>query len=101
LCYRGIAANQPLHRDILYRVKEHSLVWNQLLVSSGTLYRAAPVKTDFYRELDSGGAVQQAHFAVRREAYPCYELGRFKSLVNLKMGAIYSSETSVLNRSTW
>jgi hypothetical protein len=42
----------------------------------------------------------EALFAVRREAYPHYELARFKSLVNLKMEALSSFETSVLTRAT-
>jgi hypothetical protein len=38
--------------------------------------------------------------AVRREAYPRYELQKSKSLANLKMEATYSFETSVLTRAT-
>jgi hypothetical protein len=45
-------------------------------------------------------AVHEDLLAVCREAYPHYELGRSKSLVTLKMEAIYSSETSVLTRAT-
>jgi hypothetical protein len=40
--------------------------------------------------------VQEALFAVRREEYPRYKLGRFKVLVAFKKEAISSSETSVL-----
>jgi hypothetical protein len=46
-------------------------------------------------KLDSGGAVQGTIFAVRREAYPRYELGRSKNLVTMKMKAICSSEHAV------
>jgi hypothetical protein len=45
-------------------------------------------------------ALQEALFTVRREAYPSYELGRFKSLVALKMEAIWPTETSVLTTAT-
>jgi hypothetical protein len=40
--------------------------------------------------------VQEALFTIHFKAHPCYELGRFKSLVTLKMEAICSSEMSVL-----
>jgi hypothetical protein len=42
-------------------------------------------------ELDCGGAVQEALLAVRREVYPRYELGGFKSLVTLKLKEMNSS----------
>jgi hypothetical protein len=39
----------------------------------------------------------EALFAVRREEHPRFELGRSKSLLNLKMEGIFSSETPILN----
>jgi hypothetical protein len=39
-------------------------------------------------------------FVVRREAYPRYEVRRFKILVNPQMQAIQSSETSILTTLT-
>jgi hypothetical protein len=81
------------------------------------LHRVAPVRTEVSEECiasifrvtrisltrttdDCSGAVKEAPFAVRPEAYPLSELRRFKFLVTLKMEAICSSETSVLTRVT-
>jgi hypothetical protein len=44
--------------------------------------------------------LQEALFAVRREAYPRYKRERVQNHVVLKMEAICSSETSVLTRAT-
>jgi hypothetical protein len=44
--------------------------------------------------------LQEALFADRREAYPRYELGRFKNLVALRMNVICSSEMSLLAGAT-
>jgi hypothetical protein len=64
--------------------------------------RGRPInsKSTVVDKLHCGGAVQEAHFAVRRKAYPLYELRSFKSLVTLKIEAICSSETTVLTRAT-
>jgi hypothetical protein len=43
----------------------------------------------------------KALFAVRRDAYLRYGLGRFKSVLTLKIEAIYSSETSAITEATW
>jgi hypothetical protein len=49
-------------------------------------------------KLNCGGAVQEAFFAV--QAYPRCELGRFKSLITLKIEAVCSSRMSVLSKAT-
>jgi hypothetical protein len=40
--------------------------------------------------------LQEGLLAVHCEAYPHYELGRFNSLVTLKVEAVFALETSVL-----
>jgi hypothetical protein len=50
-------------------------------------------------KLDRGSAMQEALFAVRREARTRYELGKSKILLTLKKTTC-SSETSVLTRAT-
>jgi hypothetical protein len=40
--------------------------------------------------------VKEALFTLRLEAHPRYDLGKFKSIVTLKMEAICPSETSAL-----
>jgi hypothetical protein len=42
----------------------------------------------------------EAPFAVCHEECPRYDLGRFRSVVTLKMTAIHSSETSVITIAT-
>jgi hypothetical protein len=75
-------------------------------MSFGTLHHVALVRTNVSEEHvedggDMCGTVQEAFFAVHHEAYPCYELERFKSIITLKMEATCSSEMSVLTRVTW
>jgi hypothetical protein len=70
---------------------------------SSTLHSISPwrgYETTVTDKLDCGSAMQEALFTLRREAYPPYELGKFKSVVTLKKALICSYISLVLTRTT-